>query len=178
MLHRPASLTMSKREPSEPVWELATNLDDVTGELIAAAMEALLAEGALDVWCVPLTMKKGRPGVMLCLLCAAADRDGLARRVLELTGSLGVRYRAWERLVLDRRFVTLDTLAGPVQAKVGEHDGHVVTIRPEYEDVKRAAALAGLDVRSVYESAQASAEAWRAARAGEDEGGEEGGGDG
>ena len=149
---------MSDSPTPEHVWEISTNLDDLTGELIAAAVAALLAEGALDAWTQPLTMKKGRPGVMLSLLCRADDRDRLARRVLELTGSFGVRYRKWDRLVLHRSPTTLDTAYGPVRAKVGELGGRVLSLRPEYEDARRAAREAGVDGRRVYEAAQTAAE--------------------
>src|SRR5690554_3795241 len=105
-------------QPPTEVVELAVNLDDTTPELIGAAMTALLAEGALDAWTTAIGMKKQRPGVMLCVLCPAERREATARRVLELTGSFGVRWRAWQRMVLDRRFVTLETPAGSVRVKV------------------------------------------------------------
>ncbi|MEX0652841.1 MAG: nickel insertion protein [Phycisphaeraceae bacterium] len=158
---RPNPTSASDRPPTEVV-ELAVNLDDVTPEVIAAATAALLAEGALDVWTVAIGMKKQRPGVMLCLLCAVDQRAALARRVVALTGSFGVRWRTWDRLVVDRRHVTLETAWGPVRVKVGELDGQVVVARPEYEDVRSLAARAGVDVREAMGAATAAAERWRA----------------
>ena len=142
------------------VTEIAVNLDDVSGEVVGEAVGALLEAGALDVWVTPIQMKKQRPGAMLSLLCEAEQRDTLARRVIELTGSFGVRFREWGRLVLDRRHVGVDTRYGKVRIKVGELDGKVIVARPEFEDVKRLADEAGVAVRVVMDAAQAAAAVW------------------
>lgn len=149
--------------PAE-VTEIVVNLDDVTGELLGDAQRALMAAGALDVWTAAIQMKKGRPGVMLSLLCEGSKRDGLARLMIELTGSFGVRFRDWGRLVLERRHVTVDTRYGKVRVKVGELDGKIVVVRPEFEDVKRLAHEAGASVRDVYDAAQSAAHTWREAQ--------------
>ncbi len=150
-------------QPTNPtptdVTEIVVNLDDVTGELVGEAQRALLAAGALDVWTTAIQMKKQRPGVMLSLLCESAKRDELARLLIELTGSFGVRFRDWGRLILDRRHVTIDTRFGKLRIKVGELDGKTVVARPEFEDAKRLAQEAGVTVREVLDAAQAAAEA-------------------
>ena len=145
---------------AEDVVEVAVNLDDVSAEVLGDAQQRLLDAGALDVWTVPLGMKKQRPGVMLCLLCAPAQRAELTRQVLELTGSFGVRYRHWQRLVLDRRHETVTTRYGPVRLKVGTLDGRVVVVRPEYEDVAALARTSGAPLRQVMAAADAAAHAW------------------
>ena len=106
---------------------------------------------------------------MLSLLCEETKREELARLVIELTGSFGVRFRSWGRLVLDRRHVTVDTRFGKVQIKVGELDGKIIVARPEFEDVKKLAEASGVggtgaggaSVREVYDAAQAAAHLWR-----------------
>ncbi len=40
---------------------IEANLDDATGELVGEAIASLLAEGALDAWATPVTMKRGAP---------------------------------------------------------------------------------------------------------------------
>ena len=57
---------------------LEANIDDMTPELLAHAADALREAGALDVWMSQALMKKGRPGVVLHVLAAAADRERLA----------------------------------------------------------------------------------------------------
>ena len=134
------------------VFEIAANLDDVSGEVVGAAVEALLAEGALDCWTTAIGMKKDRPGVMVSVLCNAEERDRLARRLIELTGSFGVRFREWDRLVLDRRHETVQTPYGPIRLKVGSLDGREMAVKPEFEDVRRAAEAQGVTVRRVLEA--------------------------
>jgi len=144
--------------PTE-VTEIVVNLDDVTGELVGDAVRTLMAAGALDVWTSAIQMKKGRPGVMLSLLCEQKKQDEMARLVIELTGSFGVRFRDWGRLILDRRHVTVDTAYGKVRVKVGELDGKVVVARPEFEAVKHLAQETGVSVRLVSDAAQSAAQA-------------------
>lgn len=149
--------------PTE-VTEIVVNLDDVSGELIGDAQRELLAAGALDVWTTAIQMKKGRPGVMLSLLCESGSRDSFAKLAIELTGSFGVRFREWGRLVLDRRHVTVETAFGQVRVKVGELDGKVVVAQPEFEDVKQLAQKAGVTTRVVMDAARSAAHAWREAQ--------------
>lgn len=143
------------------VIEIAVNLDDVSGEVVGDALETLRAEGAVDVWATGISMKKGRPGVGIHVLCLEGDRERLSKRVIELTGAFGVRYREWERLVLERRHVEVETAYGVVRLKVGELDGEVLSVKPEFEDVKAAAEGAGTNVRWVMEEARRAAVEWR-----------------
>ncbi|MEM9882162.1 MAG: nickel insertion protein [Planctomycetota bacterium] len=157
---------MTAEAPSSPtrVVELAVNLDDATGEVVGHAVQTLLDEGALDVWTTPIQMKKQRPGVTLSVLVSADPPEAVgvtAERVIELTGSFGVRYRDWGRRVLDRRYVTLDTPIGPVPVKVGSLAGRVLVVSPEADAVAELAQKQGLAFRRAMETARAAAEAWR-----------------
>ncbi|MEM1212745.1 MAG: nickel insertion protein [Planctomycetota bacterium] len=139
-----------------PVVELATNLDDTTGEAVAHAIQQLLDRGALDAWATPITMKKGRPGVTLSVLCQADDRLAVADHLLALTGSLGVRYRSWDRLVLDRHHTPVETPFGTVRIKVGSRLNQPLTAKPEYEDAAAAAHTHGVPLHTVQQAALAA----------------------
>ncbi len=152
---------MSLLPPSPTrITELCVNLDDITGQLVADACESLLREGALDVWTTAITMKKGRPGLTLSVLVPTPGRDHFAARILQLTGSFGVRTRDWDRLVLEREHITLDTPIGPVRIKVGRLNGRCVTATPEHEDVRERANHAHLDVIEAQRHADAAAARW------------------
>jgi uncharacterized protein (DUF111 family) len=138
------------------VIEIAVNLDDVSPEIVGDAQQRLLDAGALDVWTVSIGMKKQRPGVMLCLLCEENKRDELAKLIIELTGSFGVRHRMWHRTVLQRRHETVKTVYGQVRIKIGSINEEDLVAQPEFEDVKRLADDAGVAVRRVMEAAQAA----------------------
>lgn len=146
---------------TQDVTEIVVNLDDVSGEVVAAASQAMLDAGALDVWTQAIFMKKQRPGVMLCVLCEASRGQELAAMLLEQTGSFGVRFRSWDRVVLEREHVSLRCSSGSFRAKVGRLDGRVVTIKPEFEDVQALAVERGQPVRVVMAEARAACQAWR-----------------
>lgn len=140
------------------VVELVVNLDDTTGEVVGHTAQTLLAEGALDVWTTPIQMKKQRPGVMLSVLAAPEDAQAMAKRILQLTGSFGVRFRDWDRLVLDREHVTAATRYGDVPIKLGRLDGKLLTAQPEFDAVRDLADAAGVTVRQAMRAAHAAAD--------------------
>lgn len=130
------------------VAELRCNLDDMTGEAIAFAMQILLDAGALDAWCQPIQMKKGRPGVMLCCLCAPAQESRFADLMLKHTATLGVRSQALRRYTLRREPMTYQSPWGPVPGK--HSTGHGVDrAKPEFDDVARIAGEEGLSIDEV-----------------------------
>lgn len=140
------------------VVELVVNLDDATGEQVGDTIDRLMRVGALDAWATPITMKKGRPAVMLSVLVNQTERDAFARLILELTGSFGVRYRAWDRLVLDRAWHEAPTRLGPVKLKAGSLAGELVTVKPEHATVAALAEQAGVTLAEAHRAAQAAAD--------------------
>jgi len=147
--------------PTEVV-ELCVNLDDATGEVVGDATTRLLDAGALDVWTTPIMMKKQRPGVMLSLLCAPQQSEALTTLMLQLTGSFGVRHRAWQRTVLEREHIQVDTRFGKATIKVGKLGGKPIVARCEYEDAAKLAQSCGITPRQALAAADAAAQAWLA----------------
>lgn len=86
----------------ETICELSCNVDDMTGEDIAFAIETFLQNGALDAFTVPCTMKKGRPGVLVTVLCKDPDQKQMTRLILQHTTTLGVRSAEKKRWILSR----------------------------------------------------------------------------
>lgn len=149
---------MAMKSSPTRVVELVVNLDDVTAQVVADAQRGLLAAGALDVWTTAIGMKKQRAGVMLSVLCESRRRGAMAVLMLELTGSFGVRFREWGRLVLDRRHVAVGTRFGEVRIKVGSLRGRVVAAQPEHDDAEALARAHGVALRTVLRAAQVAAE--------------------
>ena len=148
------------REPSqrEGAYVLEANLDDLTPQLVAAAMDACFAAGALDAWASPALMKKGRPAQILGALASAATRDAVATAILRTTSTLGVRVTRVERDVLERRLDTVATPYGDVRVKVALRAGEAWHANPEYDDCAARAAERGVPVQEVHAAALA---AWR-----------------
>ncbi len=152
----------TKKEESDTMWLIETNLDDATPETIAAAAEALLDAGARDAWTTPATMKKGRPGLVLACLAEETAREAVEETLFVHTPTFGLRRRRVERAVLARRHERVETPFGTVRVKVGRRAGRVLTASPEYQDCLRLARARGVAFRDVAEAARA---AWRAASA-------------
>jgi uncharacterized protein (TIGR00299 family) protein len=136
---------------------LEANLDDATGEIVAGAIETLLAAGALDAWAAPLTMKKGRPGVMLGVVCAAASADTLAAVMIRETPTLGVRRTEVCRTERPRRVIEVETAYGKLPVKVAEGPYGPPQIKPEYDACAAAAKAHGVPVRVVIAAALTAA---------------------
>ncbi len=133
----------------DEVVELSCNIDDMTGEEIAFACERLFAAGARDVVTIPLTMKKGRPGVMIQALCAPADHDALVAAMFRHTSTLGIRETLCRRHVLERREETATLPDGTVvRRKVSEGYG-VRRAKLEHDDVAACARKADIPLREV-----------------------------
>ena len=135
--------------------ELATNVDDCTGEALADAVAALLAAGARDAWITHAVMKKGRPAAVVQALCAPGEAGQLARVLVRATGTLGVRVREVTRVALPRRHEVAQTAYGDVRVKAAGIEGAEVTsVKPERDDVAQAAAAAGVAAAVVEAAAR------------------------
>ena len=120
------------------VAQLECNLDDMTAEQTGFAMEVLLEAGALDVYTVPVGMKKNRPATMLCVLCKEEDAEKMAVLLLQHTTTLGVRKSSKERFVLERRIQEVGTPYGTIRKKIADGYG-IHREKYEYEDLSRIA---------------------------------------
>jgi uncharacterized protein (TIGR00299 family) protein len=132
---------------------LDANVDDMTGELAAHAIEALLAGGALDAWAAPVTMKKGRPGLVLSALTDRARADAVAGILLRETSTIGVRRTRAERTERPRRVIEVQTRFGHIPVKVSEGAFGPPQVKPEFDACARAARDAGVPVREVITAA-------------------------
>ncbi len=138
---------------AETLWVLEANLDDCPGQLVARAIEAALEAGALDAWAAPITMKKGRPAVLVGALCEEPRRAAVTQALFAETTTLGVRRHAVERDALERTFEQVETPYGVVRVKVAWQAGREVGAHPEYDDCLARARERGVAVREVMSAA-------------------------
>lgn len=136
---------------------IETNLDDLVPEHFDHLMERLFEEGALDVSLQHLQMKKNRPGFLVRVLARPQDRDHLARLLFAESTAIGVRLAEWDRFVLERESIRIDTELGRARVKVIHGPEGRTDYSPEYDDCKRIARERGLPLREVvaYLTAQA-----------------------
>ncbi len=141
--------------PSHVVLE--ANVDDLTGELAAHAIERLMREGALDAWATPITMKKGRPALTLSALAPRELGDAVAAVLLRETSTLGVRRTEVSRSERPRRTIEVVTAFGALPVKVSGGPFGPPTIKPEFTACAVAAERHGVPVREVIAVALAAA---------------------
>jgi hypothetical protein len=147
------SAVASARPGEQVVTVLETNLDDMNPQIYGYLAEQAFAAGALDVYSTPVQMKKGRPGVLLTLLCEPAAADRLVDLLFRETTTLGVRSYEARRRVLARETVTVETSLGSVRMKLARMNGSVLNAAPEYEDCRRIAAERGVPLKQVLAEA-------------------------
>lgn len=130
---------------------IEANLDDTTGEVLGRTIEVLLAKGADDAWTQPITMKKGRPGHLLGVLCRPDLASELRHVISAETGSLGTRVRSVVKHPLPRSFGVVEVRGHNVAMKIGPHRA-----KPEYDDLVAVSEATGVPVRSLADEAVAA----------------------
>ena len=115
---------------------LETNLDDVSGEVIANTIEKLMDNGAKDVTVSQAITKKGRPTQLVSVICDSHNSNSLLNILINETGTLGVRIRTSERYIVPRKIlesdVTLENQNFTIHYKISDSDH----FKLEFEDVK------------------------------------------
>lgn len=136
------------KEKPEGIWELNCNLDDMTGEQIGFALDTLMEQGALDVFTIPIGMKKSRPGILLTVLCRESDKEKMVSLMFKHTTTLGIREKFCNRYTLARKVKTVDTPYGSIRRKVSSGYG-VQRSKYEYEDIVNIAKSNNLSIPQV-----------------------------
>ncbi|MCJ7771775.1 MAG: LarC family nickel insertion protein, partial [Desulfobacterales bacterium] len=126
-------------------------IDDMNPEVFGYLMDRLFDDGALDVFWIPIFMKKNRPGTMIQVICAKNKREAMIHRILSETSTLGVRYYDAQRYMLERDYMDMETSYGLITMKrVREPDGNFRLV-PEYEVCKKIALDKNIPLKVVYE---------------------------
>jgi uncharacterized protein (TIGR00299 family) protein len=141
---------------NETVIVIETNIDDMNPQAYGFVMERAFALGALDVFLVPIQMKKDRPGVLLTVLAKPDYAEGLIELLLRETTTLGVRYYEANRRTLDRVIESVATDYGVVRIKVARDGARTLHFQPEYEDCERLARQSGAALLEVQDAARAA----------------------
>ncbi len=135
-------------EKPETILEYTCNLDDISAERIGFAMEQLFAAGAVEAYTIPVTMKKSRPGNLLCVMCRERDKQKILETIFKHTTTLGVRENVSNRYFLERSIETVKTEFGDIRIKRAEGYG-VKREKYEYEDLAAIARKTGLSIDEI-----------------------------
>jgi uncharacterized protein (TIGR00299 family) protein len=131
---------------------LAADIDDMTGEYLASAADLLREAGALDVTLLQTTMKKGRPGVRIEVLCRPGDAARLEELLLRESSTTGVRRSEVKRRALERSTGTVEVFGHQVAVKTVQLPGGGERAKAEYEDVRRVARETGRTTAAILEA--------------------------
>ncbi|MFQ5521316.1 MAG: nickel pincer cofactor biosynthesis protein LarC, partial [Candidatus Methylomirabilia bacterium] len=143
--------------PTETIAQIETTIDDMSPQLYEPLFDRLLEGGAFDVFLTPVLMKRSRPGVVLTVLCGQEEVGNLTTILFQESTTIGVRWTVYRRHRLDRELVVLPTAYGSLTVKVSRLGGAVLTVTPEFEEVRRIAREKGLPVREVLDQVRAEA---------------------
>jgi uncharacterized protein (TIGR00299 family) protein len=144
--------TLTSDFQKDRVSVVETCIDDMNPEFFGFLMDRLFEEGAIDVYLIPVYMKKNRPGTMIQVLCMENRKKSIINRILSETTSLGVRYYDVQRFKLARENITIKTSYGDVQIKRIKDPNGSVRLVPEYEVCKKIAIERGIPLKIVYDT--------------------------
>ncbi len=130
-----------------------SEIDDMNPQLFGPLMDRLYQAGALEVFYVPVQMKKNRPGTLVTVLVAATARDAVTDVLFRETTTIGVRYAEWHRECLTRELVSVDTAYGSVRIKVARRGATVMNAQPEFDDCTARATEHGVATKDVHAAA-------------------------
>ena len=134
----------------ETIWKLETNLDDINGEILGYALEKLWTAEVLDVYTTAIQMKKGRPAVILTVLCREEAVCEVERILFTETSTLGIRKTQMQRSYLLREPSTATTPWGEVAGKIAVLPDGSRRFTPEYESAKSIAEANHIPLQTVY----------------------------
>ena len=139
----------ANERPAERVTVLECEIDDMNPQIFGVAMDRLYAAGALEVFYVPVQMKKNRPGTLLTVIAPPEKRSQMADVIFRETTTIGLRHSEVERECLAREIVVVETPLGTVRFKIARRDGRIVNATPEFDDCTKLAAANNLSVKEV-----------------------------
>lgn len=136
---------------TDMITELMCTIDDMTPEAASFAVQKIIEGGALDVYTVPVSMKKGRTGLLFVTLCRPEERLKMAKLIFKHTTTIGIRWHDLDRFVLDREIEDVDTPYGIIRRKVSKGYG-VERTKYEYDDLSRIADEKGISISEILKN--------------------------
>lgn len=143
---------------NENISILETNVDDVSGEVLGHIFQGLIKRGARDVSILPTVTKKNRPGHLLRVIAKPQDAQQISEEIIRETGTLGVRVIPYaHRNIAHRKIESLNVLIDgkqfKIDIKIGMIGKDIISVKPEYEDVKYVAEATGRQLKDVTDIA-------------------------
>jgi hypothetical protein len=147
--------TIANQESGHDALQIECNIDDMNPEFFDYISDRLFKAGVSDVFFSNIIMKKGRPGILLNVICETELADTVKNIIFSESTSLGIRTFPFRKDTLVRNFETIQTIYGELTVKRSYYNGKEVSCKPEYEECKRIAAEKQVPVKEVYNTIMA-----------------------
>ena len=148
--------TVTANETGHEAIIMECNIDDMNPEFFDYISEKLFKSGASDVFLSNIIMKKGRPGVILHVICEKEAEEVVKKVIFTESTSLGIRVFPFKKETLSREFETIDTEFGQVRIKRSFYNGVEVSAKPEYDDCKKIASEKNIPIKEIYNKIMAT----------------------
>jgi hypothetical protein len=136
---------------SDSVSILETNVDDVSGEVLAHVVDRIMASGAKDISIIPTITKKGRPSHIISVICEPNSVNQILDVLVSETGTLGVRVRHSDRFVVPRKIVTIKVRIHDKDFTVRCKVANSKQFKVEYDDIRSIAKRLSMTFRQTEE---------------------------
>lgn len=135
------------------IFVIETNIDDMNPQFYEDIMEKLFLNGALDVYFLPIHMKKNRIGTLISVLTPKEELDKLINIILTHTTTIGLRYYEAKRYKLEREIKEIETQFGTIPIKISKDGKKVLNVTPEYDICRKKAEEYNLPIKQIYNEA-------------------------
>ncbi len=140
---------IKKEDHNENVIQIECNIDDMNPQIYPYIIEKLLETGALDAYISQISMKKGRPGILLTVITDSNLLVQMKETIYRHTTTLGLRTLKVNREKLDRDIITIKIWDHEIRIKIGCLNGEIVNIQPEFEDCKKVSKIKDIPLKEV-----------------------------
>ena len=147
--HPQTNTNNQPKTKNQTLFQIETNIDDLSPQNLGFVMERAFELGCLDCWFTPIQMKKNRPATMISILCDAENKEKLIELLYTETSTLGVRIKEVERNCLPRETVKVENGFGSVDVKISKYKDKIVNIKPEYEQIREIALKSNKSLREI-----------------------------
>lgn len=139
-----------KQEAGHDAMLLECNIDDMNPEFFEYISDKLFKSGVSDVFLTNIMMKKGRPGIILSIICENEYAETVREIIFRESTSLGIRTFRFRKDTLMRKPEVIETEFGRINIKRSFYKDREVSVKPEYDDCRRIAVEKGIPVKEVY----------------------------
>ncbi len=134
---------------ADKIYQISTNIDDMTGEALGFLLDTLLSAGAYDVTYTQATGKKNRPTHIMNIILPFNLKDIIIETIFKFSTTAGIRISEVDRVIMDREFKTIDLFGNNIKVKILKY-GDIEKASPEWDDCVAVSKIIDMTPIEVY----------------------------